>query len=283
MKKKEKQLKNLNKTISKGRVKSSLRFAYALLLGLSIAQFLNGSGLVFLLFGAWISFILSFFCFYTLNWNKTLSKAHELAKELNGDVVSPPEEERGCWLVFILISVLLVSPLFFKDVITRKSTELYKNTMITLRSISDGEDKVTFAVPLSYTTKVRKTLLNIDFINQKISGDVLTAQLPDMRPHYQPITALPSSYRKKGYVAIQPSHPDANPKLNPDAIVIEIKNHAYDIDKDFIHSMLSQIRTDTTEEKHEYGLKIQSGAMQVTNAIFAYPSYENRVESHKGT
>ena len=33
----------------------------------------------------------------------------------------------------------------------------------------------------------------------------------------------------------------------------------------------------------QYGLKIQSGAMQVTNAIFAYPSYENRVESHKGT
>ena len=194
-----------------------------------------------------------------MNWNKTLSKAHELAKELNGDVVSPPEEERGCWLVFILISVLLVSPLFFKDVITRKSTELYKNTMITLRSISDGEDKVTFAVPLSYTTKVRKTLLNIDFINQKISGDVLTAQLPDMRPHYQPITALPSSYRKKGYVAIQPSHPDANPKLNPDAIVIEIKNHAYDIDKDFIHSMLSQIRTDTTEEKHEYGVESHKG------------------------
>jgi len=181
--KKERQLKSLNKVIAKGREKYALHMSLAIVVGFGISKLLVGGFFSWLLMGAWASFITVFVITYFL-WPRNIVKAKKIAAELEGvSVMVPPEKSIRSLIVAGVVLALLVSPFLFKGEIARWAVKQQKNAVVELQISSEDGEIVKLKIPQLYIIKQHNEEIGYGLMDTELQKElVLTATLSDMQP-----------------------------------------------------------------------------------------------------
>ncbi len=266
--KKEKQLEALNKSISKGRVKSSFHFALALTTGIGIAKFLTGKGVFWLFYGAWITYFVAFAIAYAFVGKSNIRKAHQLVHELGeGEVASQPASSTGSWVAICVVAILLLSPTLFKKQIHNWALNHLENATVSVEIKEEGGSQVIkLAIPQPYLKKNMNKDLGVSFFGTEMSQINLVAMLPDMKP--PPISGKKTSQLQSGQVVYYVGGASFNPRVNNKAVVLQMKNQQVVFNNELIETVLGKViknsRAPVTKTQ-EFGLDITSGELSVPN------------------
>ncbi len=267
LEKDRKKLKQLNKEIEKGAVKTSLHLALAITVGIGFSKFLIGEGIGWLLFSAWISFPTVFCMCLLFSFMRDQEMAAALLIEKLGgddsDLARPPKSITGSVIVFLVIWGLLAMPVLFKTSLQSWAKNYVESSVVDVNISSEDGILTYLKIPRLY---VQSKIAGDDIFSKmawNVPGITIAAAYPDMEPF-----SLSGTYHKSDgdpSVTYYTTSSGKHPKHNRRSIIIDLKQYQTEMNQVLVDEIYEQIpfSLDGLNESMDYDLNIKSGEVLI--------------------